>query len=164
MYVIDIRFASLGLDCFWCWEISVFFFFSFVSWVGLYAASAWGIGKCSPAGEGTHSFKGAWWLSEHGRTHAVSDTGTAQHSTARICSSSEKMEERNRGREEDTPTHTSDCSEDGLETGLEVLLCFLSWRNWELHRREEIHGLKERERKDSRHRLTPPTLLGVLAP
>lgn len=34
MYVIDIRFASLGLDCFWCWEISVFFFFFllFLGW------------------------------------------------------------------------------------------------------------------------------------
>lgn len=40
MYVVDIRFASLGLGCCWCWEISVFFFF-FVSWLGLYAASAW---------------------------------------------------------------------------------------------------------------------------
>lgn len=101
MYVIDIRFASLGLDCFWCWEISVFFFFSFVSWVELLWSIDLGIGKRSPAGKGTHSFKGAWWLSEHGRTHAVSDTGTAQHSTARICSSSEKNgreEQRKRGR------------------------------------------------------------------
>lgn len=83
MYVIDIRFASLGLDCFWCWEISVFFFFFFCFLGGTLCSIGLGDWKMLPGWRGDTFIQRRMvaqraWSDSRSERHGHS---TAQHGT-----------------------------------------------------------------------------------